>query len=110
MDSPIANISAIATLLEQSNAAVATNLPLARQLAEAALTRSAENSLDYAQSISLVGMCLFHEGQYQTALATLLKAIALFGKAEDKWLVLAYYNLGICYHQLNLYTEATEAH
>jgi signal transduction histidine kinase len=110
MNSPITNTSAIAGLLEQSNTAVGTDLPLARQLAEEALARSAETSLEYAQALSLIGMCLFYEGKYQEALSSLLKAISLYANDEDKWLILAYYNLGICYHQLNLFTEATEAH
>lgn len=100
----------IADLLERSFRAGSSDLALARQLAEEALALSVHDESAHLQALSLIGMCLLYEGKYQAALTTLLQVTTTYSQQDDEWLVLAYYHLGMCYHQLSLFTEASESH
>lgn len=107
---PEKNTPEISQLLEQSYTLVSSDIPQAKALAEQALSLSMPYSLEHAQASVLLGICLIKEEQYIAGLEMLLQATHRFGQYEDEWLAIAYYNMGVTYHQLNLFTEATEAH
>jgi tetratricopeptide (TPR) repeat protein len=97
------------TMIEESYEFLHSDLSRSRQLAEKALSHSSENSPHRLQSLIMLGICDFSAESMQEAMRGLLDAITQY-EQQDKWLLRAYNYLGVCYHQFNLYSEATETH
>jgi signal transduction histidine kinase len=96
-------------MIEESYECLHSDLSRSRQLAEKAFSHSSENSPHRLQSLIMLAICDFSAESMQEAMRGLLDAITQY-EQQDKWLLRAYNYLGVCYHQFNLYSEATETH
>jgi signal transduction histidine kinase len=103
------NPAELEAMLEESYGLLHSDLSRSHQLAEKALSYSSENSLYRVHSLIMLAICDFSAESMQEAMRGLLDAIAQY-EQQDKWLLRAYSYLGVCYHQFNLYSEATETH
>jgi signal transduction histidine kinase len=96
-------------MIEESYDLLNSNWSRSRQLAEKAASLSPKNSIQQLHSLIMLAICDFSAESMQESMRGLLDAIAQY-QQQDKWLLRAYYYLGVCYHQFNLYSEATETH
>jgi signal transduction histidine kinase len=97
-------------MIDESYDSLASDLNRSRQLAEKALAHSPVDKPQHLQSLIMLAICDFNDESVQVAMQRLLDVISRYGNHEDKWLLRAFHYLGICYHHLSLYSEASQTH